>query len=372
MNQKGLTLVETLVTAAILLAVIIATLTMFQKPIAGQKNINAQTNFYLVRNNILNVIHNSGAWKQTIQGASNQSAFRCFVKQDSIVDAERNCSQTTSDLDIYDLKGNLLYEFSKPEFGIQADGTPCPAGSQFQATPPGNPLCPLRVSIKMQPLCPTTPCENPTMQVTGDFIYNSPNPLPLNLELMKFKMLRSGFYCPTQATPALAVQGTNVALNGTQAAATVSGKVIITGNVHYTNRLLPCQSVMFNFNYALGASDLDGDSVPDTEGVARVCLMHPTLGCQYAIQIRPGAVPTFDILYQGAIVMQKPAAFNLVSSSNLGFKIFNGRVQVCFEGNCFYSYLQKLGAPFDVEYRPASTSYSSGFTNLMLPIIFSL
>ncbi|MNS72118.1 hypothetical protein D3C72_1055190 [compost metagenome] len=293
------------------------------------------------------------------------------MKQDSIVDSERNCNPTAKDLDVYDLKGNLLFEFSRPDFGFKLDGTPCPKGASFQKEPPGNPQCPLRVSVKIQPLCSASLCENPTMQVTGDFIYNSPNPMPLNAELLHFKILRSGFHCPTQTAPALAAQGSNVTLTGTQAAASVSGKVAITGSVHYTNRLLPCQSVMFNFNYALGPSDLDGDSNPDTEGIAQVCLVHPTLGCLYAIQIKPGG-PSFGILYQGAVVTTMPPSFNLVSSSTLGFKVFNGRVQVCFDGNCFYSYPQKLGAPFDVEYRPASSSYSAGFTNLMTPIIFSL
>jgi len=371
LNQKGLTLVEALVTMAILMGVIVASLSLFQSPIQGQKNINSQTNFYLVRNNILNVLRNSGAWTQTIQGTSNQAAFKCFLKQDSIVDSDRDCSLTAKALDIYDLKGNLLYEFSRPDFGFKLDGTPCPKESAFQSEPPGNPLCPLRVSVKLQPLCSASPCENPTMQVTGDFTYNSPNPMPLNSDLLHFKILRSGFYCPTQTPPTLATQGANVTLSGSQAAASVSGKVAITGSVHYTNRLLPCQSVMFNFNYALGASDLDGDSVPDAEGIAQVCLVHPTLGCLYAIQIKP-AGPSFDILYQGAIVGSMPPSFSLVSSSSLGFKVFNGRVQVCFEGNCFFSYPQKLGAPFDVEYRPASTSYSAGFTNLMIPTIFSL
>jgi hypothetical protein len=372
LNQKGLSILEALITMFLILGVMIASLSLFKDPLVSQKNINIQTNFSLVRSNVLNLLRSTGAWNQTMLGANNAAYFSCIMLQGSATDSDRDCALTVQDLDIYDTKGTLIFNFQNPGYGFKINGTPCDATSgPYIATPPGNPLCPLRLDLKIQALCAASPCENPNMRITGSFSYTTPTPLPLNLDILQFVLLKSATFCPAQAAPTLIVQGADVSLTGSQVAATIAGKTAIVGHVHYSNLLLPCQTVQFNFNYGLGAWDLDADTVPDTEGIASVCLIHPTLGCLFEIQLDP-SVPTFNILYQGAVVATKPATYTLASTSTLGFRIYNGRVQVCFDGICFFNFPQKLGAPFDVEYRPASTSYSSGFSNVNVPIFNSL
>lgn len=377
MNQRGFTVFEILVTIAMILGIMTASTMVFRQVALGQNEVNLQSNFLVVRSNIVSLLRSSGSWEQTFRGATNAPIYNCIIKQDSTVAADRTCATTPLTMDIYDTKGNLYYDAHSTSAGFSADGNICDTYAETAAGGTPDPMCPIHLDLQERSLCTgITPCENPAIEIVGTFKYSSPKAMTLNLGLLGFRVVKSGFYCPDQALPmTLAAQGAGVSVTGSQVAATVSGKVAITGSAHFSQNILSCRSVQVRFSYTLGASDLDADSVIDTESVAQVCLVDTASVCQFAIQFKPGPAPnypTFDLLYKGAVVATKPAALTLTSSSVLGFNIYNGRVDVCMDGACFFAFDQKLSGPFNIEYRPASASYSSGFTNVTAPVIGAL
>lgn len=372
MGKRGFSVFELMVTMALIMGVMTASISIFRQLAVGQNQLDMQSNFLVVRSNLMSLLRSSGSWQQTVLGADNTGIFNCILKQDSLVAADRNCSLNAQMLNVYDAKGRLFYDLQKPNTGFSPEGNPCDTYAEPPGTP--DPKCPLRVDLTVRSLCTAAPCENPAIEILGNFRYSSPNQLPLNFVHLNFRIVKSAFYCPPPAAGPLpmTVQGTGVSATNSQVAGTVSGKTFVTGSAHYTKPINACMNMQTNFRYALGASDLNADTIPDAEGVAQVCLVDAgTNTCLYAIQIKPAAGGSFDLVYNnsGTPRLSKPANMVLTSTSLLGFKVYNGRVQVCFEGTCFYSFPEKLGGPYNIEYRPASSSYSTGFSGIVDPIV---
>ena len=370
MNRKGASLIEALITMFMITAVIFASLSLFKDPIATQNQVDIQMNYLIARQNILNILRSPPAWNQTMLHSTNAAIFNCFLNQNSTTDANRDCPLGSFNMNLYDVKGNPIYLSQDATTGFAPDGTIC--ATPYVAPPaPPNPQCYVRLNLTASPICAASPCENPQLEVVGNFEIHNTTEHPFNVNLLNFRLKMNGSFCPVQTNPTLVSQGAAVSVVGNQVAATVGGKVAIAGSGHFDQLLLPCRKIQFNFSYALGLNDFDVDGVQDPESFAGVCLMHPTLGCLYELRIDP-KLSSYDLLYNGAVVATKPPHFNFTSGSVLGFKIYNGRVQACFDSVCFYTFEAKLGAPFDVRFRPASTSYSAGFSSVNQPLITPL
>ncbi|MEZ0392871.1 MAG: type II secretion system protein, partial [Pseudobdellovibrionaceae bacterium] len=350
MNSKGYTLVEALLTAMVLLATTLAALDIIKNQRRIQSQYQTLNNFLVVQNNILNLIASSSSFVQTLQAASNPG-FSCFLKQDSLTAGDRTCTVGPQLLNLYNAKGTLIHDFQNPATGFTLQGFPC---SSYSAS--GNPLCPFRLTLTWTPVCPGGACENPPIEILGRFNYNDGSTIgSFNFALWNFRVLRSGFFCPTQAgTGAMAPNGADVSIPiFGQVRANVGGKVNIAGYGGFVTPYLPCRNFTVNFNYQFGAAnDLDGDTAEDTESQAQACLADPAGACEYAIRIRP-TTASFEILYAGAVVATKPAHMVYTPTTNIGFKVTNGRVQACFSSICFFTFDQKLTHPFDVRFRPA-------------------
>lgn len=368
LGRKGFSVFEVMVTMALILGVMTASISIFRQLSVGQNQLDMQSNFLVVRSNILSLLRSSGSWEQTVLGDLNATSFGCFKNQASLTPSDRDCPLTAQMINIYDAKGRLFYDFQKPTMGFSPEGNACDTyGESPTGTP--NPQCPLRVEIRARSLCAASPCENPAVEISANFRYSSPNNLPLNFNHLNFRLVKSGFYCPTvtpAGDPVLVAQGTGVTVTSAQVTSTVSGKNFVTGSGHYDRPILPCSSTQADFRYAFGATDLNADSIPDTEGIARVCLVDYVTGaCNFEFRLNPVG-PTFELWYGGVTrVATKPAYMNLTSTSVLRFKVYNGRVEACFEGSCFFAFSQKIEGPFNIEYRPASSSYSAGFNSIM-------
>lgn len=370
-GKRGFSVFEVMVTMALIMGVMTASISIFRQLAVGQNQLDMQSNFLVVRSNLMSLLRSSGSWQQTVLGADNTAAFGCLVKQNSFVAADRNCGLTAQMINIYDAKGRLFYDLQKPNTGFSPEGNVCDTYAESPAGTP-DPKCPLRVDLTVRSLCTAAPCENPAIEMLANFRYSSPNQLPLNFTHLNFRIVKSAFYCPPPPAGAFALtaQGLGVSVTASQVAATVSGKTFVTGSGRYNNYINACMSMQTSFRYALGAFDLNADTIPDAEGLARACIVDATTNtCLYAFQIRPEAGGTFDILYNGAVRFSKPANMIFTSTSVLGFKVYNGRVQACFESSCFYSFPEKLGGPYYIDFKPASSSYSTGFNSIVAPVL---
>lgn len=372
-GRRGFSVFEMLVTMALIMGVMTASISIFRQVAVGQNQLDMQSNFLVVRSNILSLLRSSGSWRQTVLGDDNVGIFGCITKQDSLVTAERDCSLATQIMNIYDAKGRLFYDLKKPSTGFSPDGNVCNTYAEAPAGTP-DPQCPLRVELNVRSLCNANPCENPAIEIAANFRYSSPNHLTLNFAHLNFRLVKSAYYCPDPlpGIRSLAVQGSGVSVTASQVAGTVSGKNFVTGSGHYNLPINSCMDMQTSFRYTLGASDLNADTIPDSEGIAHVCLVdQATSTCLYEIQIKP-ATASFDILYNTLPRATKPANMTLTSTSMLGFRVYNGRVQVCFEGTCFYSFPEKMGGPYNIEYKPASSSYSTGFNGIVAPLVTAI
>lgn len=370
-GKRGFSVFELLVTMALIMGVMTASISIFRQVAVGQNQLDMQSNFLVVRSNLMSLLRSSGSWRQTVIGAANAGIFGCLVKQDSLVAAERNCSLASQMVNVYDAKGRLFYDLQNPATGFSPEGNVCTTYAEAPGGTP-DPQCPLRVNLNIRSLCTANPCENPAVEVVANFRYSSPNHLPLNFNHLNFRIVRSAFFCPDPppGVRAMVVQGTGVTATAAQVTPTVTGKNFVTGSGHYSIPINSCMSMQTQFRYALGASDLNADTIPDAEGIARVCLVEEGTGvCRFAFEIHPAAGGSFNLVDEGGVVVTKPVNMILTSTTVLGFKVYNGRVQACFENNCFYSFSQKLNGPYNIEYRPASRSYSTGFNSIVEPVV---
>jgi hypothetical protein len=119
--------------------------------------------FEVIKTNIMSLVKNDGVWRKTILDRSNLS-FECL-------NSAKDCRGKGGPFRLISLDGTVFYDGLNGGSGFSAKGLPC---SDFSES--GNPLCPLRLDLKWEPLCSPSPasCVNPqSVKISGSFRYRA-------------------------------------------------------------------------------------------------------------------------------------------------------------------------------------------------------
>ena len=156
--QAGFTIVEFLIgisVSSILLAAAASAFAMFAESAQSVKTNQSLIQF---KGQIVREILNPASLMATIADSSNTSML--CLKQGT------DCSGVTkASLRLNDSHGKLLFDSISASSGLDQNGALCSGFSQ--ASPNG--ACPYRYELTWKPLCSSTPCINPPIQISGIF-----------------------------------------------------------------------------------------------------------------------------------------------------------------------------------------------------------
>jgi type II secretory pathway pseudopilin PulG len=373
MNRRGFSLIEALVGVAILEIGIFGAVYLAQNISVLNRASNSDLAYMTTRNQILVSITDPRIWSYTLKGALNPN-LACWLNQDKVPLATRNCANKTGNLVIYDIKGIEEFNFTEADAGLGPTGGKC---TGFVAPPAaGNPLCPLGFQLKWTAACEAADpeCVNPPIRVDATFIFNGIKtqkaPPPHRLNFSVYRYLR---YCPVQA-PGWTLEDAGVPTavvvsGGDQVVSGNSGQVMTTG---YAEMFLggvaqifaPCRTVSINFQDDMDNVPIAPMLAADPENQSQVCLFdEATNTCRFEVVRKViGATRTIFLRNEGVDVFQVPASANITSASSLNLRVTRNLAEFLVDNKVYFTWRQKVTFPFHVRFRPASKSYSpAGF-----------
>lgn len=361
-KKNGFTLIEALISSFIVVVVIFESMMLFYKIIELQKYNEKQLGLIASRNKLLSLVVDERGWGDIVQDASN-TEFSCWINQGSATASDRNCFGKNQSLKLKWIDGVTAYDPQNTSSGLTYNGDNC---SSFASAPnPINKSCPVRFDVKWSPICVASPCENPPLKIEGDLIFRADDRVIPNIAPYKFRFIRSNVFCPTQAASnntVIVTAGVNI--TPTSVISTATGLAANTGKASNNVDLFPCQSVRIRFNEQVVTSQA-GLPVPllmtDANNTSSVCLGPPGGACDYQWR-RTGT--DYQLLYQGAVVGQKPASIALDPTTDLEFQVINGLVRFCANDVCHMFFNQKLVGPFRIYLEPSNADYSGGIRNI--------
>jgi hypothetical protein len=375
MKKNGFSLVEALVGVAILALGIMGALFMNEQMGKSNKGSRDGLNYALFRNQVLIYMSSDLVWKYTLQGALN-SGMACWLNQDQVAIGPRNCAGKSGDLVIYDIKGNVQYDFTAADAGLSTQGKPCTGFVPAPAA--GNAACPMKLNLKWTAVCEAgdPECVNPLIRVDGNFVFNGAQgqtaPPDIRLNFSSYHYLK---YCPVQTMGwALADTGVAPATTTTlnQVISGNVGKTFSTGSARMSQRATPCRQADIAFKENMNATVPGPLTISDPENRSQVCLFDETANqCRFEfLRDTVGGVRSFRLRYGGTTdVFTMPASMAITDNTIFAFKVRRNRVDFAVDGKVIYSWFQKITYPFRLQLLPASKSYSpQGFYNIQMDV----
>lgn len=359
-------MLEAIIGVTIVGIVMSSVMTLLVSMMNNQKKSEVAGDYAVARNQVLNQIIDYRGWANIVN-ATNNSFLSCIVNLGSTTD-DRDCTGHTGALNIYNLKNQLVFNFSDAQLGFDLKGGLC---NTYQDPPaPGDPRCPLRLNLQVAPICAGVPCENPPLRVTGQFIYNGdPQMGVINLSNMNFEIVKSNVWCPTQTTPITVTNSSNttVAFPPYQVTSTETGKVTSSG-IAATQTIYPCRFFQVQFKDDIPTGALGGGlTIADAENRSVVCLYDLANNqCAYEFRRYQNAgVDTYDMYSRGVKVYSRPSWMSITSLSLFQFTVNNGLVSFCVDNQCVHYFEEPLMAPFVVRFTPGGQDYSPvGFNTI--------
>jgi prepilin-type N-terminal cleavage/methylation domain-containing protein len=158
-SNGGFSMVEMLVTTAILTSATYLIMGTMNDLMAGLKRTETSATFQMLRSNFSSMILDRVAWNNTIY---MNPGFSCWKKQAGCAGAGNIAFVPyTPDSKLY-----LNYDpVSNPKQGFQMDGRTC---SSFDKKTP-DPLCPLQIQFVAVPKCAFNNCFRPQFEVSMKF-----------------------------------------------------------------------------------------------------------------------------------------------------------------------------------------------------------
>jgi len=199
LNFKGMTIVEAMVGVSVLTIVGLSTAAVITNMAQAKKYIDIHRSAVLVNKQIVAKIQSEYSWERTIQGLgisclvndTDCSSHVNYPAGTSVALPEGvTVTDVSSNLSLYDERGNLFYNTAAGGSGFSLSGMPCDDFDRLN----GNKRCPFRYNLQWRARCPSAgACINPQIEINGQFVYrwaqNEPQP-PLNANQFSFTMLR--------------------------------------------------------------------------------------------------------------------------------------------------------------------------------------
>lgn len=359
-------MLEAIVGIAIVGIVMSSVLTLLVSMLSNQKKSEVAGDYFVARNQVLNQLIDYRGWGNMTNASSN-AFLACMVNLGSTTN-NRDCSSHSGTLNLYNLKNDLVFNFSNAQLGFDLKGGLC---TTYQAPPAqGDPSCPLRLDLQASPICAGVPCNNPPYRITGLFTYNGDSQMGvIKLSNMNFEIIKSNIWCPAQTLPVTVTNTTNttVAFPPNQVISTQAGKVASTGEAT-TLTIYPCRLFQVQFQDGIPVGPLGGGlATTDAENRSAACLYDLTTSqCAYEYRRYNNlGVDTYDLYYRGVKVFSQPGWLTISSASQFQFSVSNGLVSFCVDGQCIQYFDEPMAAPMVVHFNPAGLSYSpAGFNNI--------
>ncbi|MCH2534118.1 MAG: hypothetical protein MK008_06735 [Bdellovibrionales bacterium] len=175
LNNKGFSLTEALVSAALLGAVFLSV--MF-----GVNNINKQQNHTrrmhsseLIKNSLYSILNNPEAWKHT-QNDNSNSVFNCL-------DSEDGCKNKSGYINIVRNSNNSVYFKDDGDSGFKSNGKQCSKSRDGEE-------CYLTVKLKVDFLCNKN-CKSPLAKISGNFYYFNNQQSNNTINHINFQLLKA-------------------------------------------------------------------------------------------------------------------------------------------------------------------------------------
>lgn len=189
-RNAGFTMIEVLVTTAVLSATIYLVSGTLNDLIRSVRSSDQMTSIQSLRNILTGMVLDQTAWAQTIarnNSSNKQSPLKCWN------DAKNGCSKAAPGyFSLYGADGKLYLDSYDPakksNMGFTTAGDVC---NSFSLQKP-NAKCPVRIMFKAEPICqPNTGCFKPEFKITVEFAFSFPagskpswaDPSKLNREL---------------------------------------------------------------------------------------------------------------------------------------------------------------------------------------------
>jgi prepilin-type N-terminal cleavage/methylation domain-containing protein len=364
-GARGFTLIEALVSIVILGISIVLSLSILNIiQLMAYKSVH-YTNYSIARSDVLSLLWDDQTWLAVVNGAKNPN-MACWKNQDSIVENNRDCIGKSGTLAIYDIKGNLLYDFSNTSLGFNNKGKPCTTYSTI--TP--DPECPMRLNLQWEAVCSASPCINPLIRVIGQFEVSGPQIASAFL-MEDFELYKRVSTCPAQSSVALeSVSSATLTPVASPSQITHTDNIqVAPATAGYDGRLIPCRVISLFFNEAMDATG----ALPktDAENFSEVCLYDEnTSSCVFQIRrVYAGGRNTLKYFYNGIEQASPglPASIPLVDITTQQLYVFNNSVQYLLDGKAVFTFSQKLNFPFRLRLRVPSRGYSAlGLSNINL------
>jgi prepilin-type N-terminal cleavage/methylation domain-containing protein len=177
-TQRGLTFIEVLVTASILVIVSLGFHTVMNDVFhQGRKKTVAINSLASVRKEIMQMLWSNTVWQNLIAG---NASLNCLTATPA------NCAEgDIGQVEVFDLTGTRLYH----QDGFTLNGDPCT--TPFDAVN-GNPECPFRFRFDLTLSCEGAPvtCADPLVRIRGQLEYKEPNLKVINVNRYSISLVR--------------------------------------------------------------------------------------------------------------------------------------------------------------------------------------
>lgn len=177
-DQKGMTLLGVLMSAAIIGIGVFAVVGGINSLVKAKSSISSEINLSQFRGSLISALGTSEGFAQTL--AKNPSMICVRNLQD--------CSAyktVDTPIAVWSVSGARLTDPTSASYGFNSSGDPC---STFDAVN-GNDQCPYRFEVTWRPVCPLAggPCINPQNQFKGELKFSSQKMITPNLKKFSFR-----------------------------------------------------------------------------------------------------------------------------------------------------------------------------------------
>ena len=310
-----------------------------------------------VRYSLTMAIQNDQAWTATVNSTSNLN-FDC-------IRTHADCRNAGGGFTLLDPTGATVYDGSINNSGFAPDGTICPLPT-FDLVR-GNPKCPLHLNLSWSPICPPLPatCFNPTVQVTGDFVYSSgTKSTSMNWKMFQFEFLRQKIFCAADPVAFnLSTESGSVTTTPNSVTSTSTAMVYPAG-AGISTVMESCGLGTTTFQYPNAYSG--GAVVSDAANQASVCFIESgkppaSSPCIFEWYVNK---EQWVLRSNGAVVYTALAGETGDQTAEYSFTMHNGQMTFYYGGQRRFLFPNLYGYELQAVFRPGSSLYSTGFNNV--------
>ena len=368
MNSRGFTLVEQLISIAIIGIVCVFALQVTDAMFRSYSQNSGLERLADLRTNVIALVENDSAWAMTVQ--NNSSSFACFASGGGCDPAA-----APAPFALYNATGDLYFDPSSSTSGLTATGAQC---STFSAT--GTAACPIRPVLTWKPVCPGggEACTMPNVQIDATFQLSAGAQIPAstNLSRLNFRIVRSQLTCANQtidytlqaswsaSNVAFAVVPANIATGAPQNLLITSGSAAAYSAANAATSaatLHACddQSLIFQQQISVSA----GSNATDAANQASVCLLDSaTSACDFEWRqtTTTWALWRRDVGGTLAQVYARPPSVAFDAATFFEFRAQKGLVKFFSNGLLAYVFDRPRYPDFKFVVAPPPSNYSLG------------